>query len=149
MRTITSIVCAGLMASCFFFGCKSKGREIETYSAKFQLGTVQFASSEKSITAGHELTLLSRWQIDSKKRDRTLNNYFQYELGKKIKLIIGGTDTIIPGLSYYVPLMKETEREIDCKYILSAEDIKKPKRIIIDDPMLDLNKINITLNNLR
>ncbi len=144
MMRICLNYCVMMSMICIMNGCNSDSKKGQPVSAKFELGTIQFYHKQKEIPEGYELSLVTRYTVDDKKIDDETSNYFQYQLGKKIKLVIG-SDTILPGLFYYVPLIRETEKEVDCKYILTASDIKKEKRVIIDDSILDFNKINVSL----
>jgi hypothetical protein len=139
--TIILIVAATMAAACSGAGKKQKPQAL---SAVFQLGTVRFISSQKKTDKGYEFTLMSRYNINKKELNSVVNNYFHYQLGKHIKLLVG-QDTISPALSYSMPLIADTEKEVDCKYQVSDADIGKPKRIIYTDSIYDLEKINISI----
>ena len=123
------------------YGCISKKKQ-DVLTADFSLGKMKVIKKEKKLDDTIELTLMTRYEL-KKGISGGLNNYFQYELGNKIKLVINN-DTIKPGLSYYVPLISEAEKEIDCTYLLQKSDADKIKRIIVDDSILGFNKINIS-----
>jgi hypothetical protein len=125
-----------------FYSCSSK-RKPEVFSADFDLGKMKILSQSKQVAEGYELTLITRYELKNKILNPELSTYFQYHLGNKINLVIDG-DTIKPGLAYYVPLISETEKEIDCKYLLEKGDMDKAKRIIVNDSILGLNTVNIS-----
>jgi len=131
------IAFAGLMAS-----CKNKPRQAP-FNATFALGQVKLIHNQKTLQGGEELTLMTRFELNKKGMNAETSNYFQYQLGKKIKLVID-KDTLTPGLFYYIPLINETEKEIDSKFLISAENNTKTKQVIIDDTLFDFNKINIS-----
>lgn len=124
------------------YGCNSK-KKLPVSSADFALGKINMINTTKQDAGVHELKLMSRFEL-RKSLDPEFSNYFQYHLGDKIKLIID-QDTLKPVLSNYIPLVNELVKEIDCTYILQAKDLEKPKKIIIDDSILDLNKVAISL----
>jgi len=125
--------------------CSSSQKKVVPLSAEFALGKINIITKMQQAEAGNELTLISRYDLKKDKMGADLNNYFQYHLGDKIRVLIGN-DTIKPSLSYYVPLIDEKQKEIDCKYLLQVSDLGKPKRIIIADSVLDLNKVDISFN---
>jgi hypothetical protein len=124
-------------------GCNSK-KKLPVSSADFALGKINMISTVKQNAGVHELTLMTRFALKKNNIGPDLNTYFQYQLGGKIMLLIE-KDTIKPALFYYIPLVNELEKEIDCKYILQAKDLDKPKSIIINDSILDFNKVAISL----
>ncbi len=124
-------------------GCRTAEKQ-KPVTAMFQLGEIKFLTAKKKTDKGYELTLMSRFQLTKKGMSSELSNYFQYQLGSKIQLV-AGKDTLKPLLSYYIPLIQETEKEIDCKYQVPEASIDKPKRILFADSVLDLEKINITI----
>lgn len=123
-------------------GCSVKKKQ-PVFTADFSLGKMKVIKKEKELAEGVELTLMTRYALKKELGSAGLSTYFQYELGNKIKLVINN-DTIKPSLTYYVPLISETEKEIDCKYMLKKEDADRVKRIIVNDSILDFNKINIS-----
>lgn len=123
------------------FSCVSQKKQ-EVLAADFSLGKMKVIKKEKVLDGGTEVTLVTRYEL-KKRIDGSLSTYFQYELGDKIKLVINN-DTIKPRLSYYVPLISETEKEIDCRYLLQKKDMDKSKRIIVHDSILGFDKINIS-----
>jgi len=135
------LVATGFMGLCH--SCNSK-KKLPVLTADFELGKIKMISSVKEQPEGHELTMITKFELKKDNLGPELNTYFQYHLGDKIKLVIGN-DTIKPALSYYVPMVNELEKEIDCKYILQAKDLDKPKRVIIHDSILDFNKVDISL----
>lgn len=132
-----------VIISGYLYGCKSAYRQ-KPLKAVFQSGEMHFISTRKPVSGGYELTLMARCFLNKTDVSPELNNYFQYQLGKKIKLVIG-KDTLSPAISYAVPLLRETNKEIDCKYLLTEENMAKPTHIIVDDNVLDLDKINLLL----
>lgn len=124
-------------------GCSSKKAPVVS-TADFALGKIKMISSVKEQQDAHELTVITKFELKKDNMGPDLNTYFQYQLGDKIKLLIG-TDTIKPALSYYVPLINELEKEIDSKYVLQTKDLDKPRRVIIHDSILDFNKVDISL----
>jgi hypothetical protein len=124
-------------------GCTTHKKE-QLPKGAFALGTVEFMQRKKQLLAGEELTLISRYHLGRNALDGEMSNYFQYQLGKHIK-IVSGTDTLPPSLSFYVPLISDDTKEINCKYLLPDTLVGRPKRVIIDDRIMDLNKINISL----
>jgi hypothetical protein len=131
----------GLFASC---SSKRKPAESIESTADFSLGKIRMINKVKPQADGHELTLMTRYELKKNGLGPELSNYFQYQLGGKIKLLVGN-DTIEPSLFYYVPLANELQKEIDCKYVLQAADLDKPKRVIIQDSILEFNKVDISL----
>ena len=140
MRTIISIII-------LFIACESCSdtKKPVPMKALFDGGEVQFIQSSTETATGYELTLMSRYWLDKKELSPELSNYFQYQLGKKVKLVIGA-DTILPSLFYYIPLIGEKEKEIDLKYNLEKKQSGQRKRIIIDDSVFNLYKINLAFN---
>lgn len=132
-----------MVVSGLCIGCKSKKIQ-PVSSAEFALGKINMISTVKQNAGIHELTLMTRFVLKKNIVGPDLNTYFQYQLGSKIMLLIEN-DTIKPALFYYIPLVNELEKEINCKYILQANDLDKPKRIIINDSILDFNKVAISL----
>jgi len=130
------------IGSCFSCASPSKQKTEPALTADFALGKINVARQLKAQDSVYELTLQTRYEL-KKQLDPRLSNYFQYQLGKKISLIIG-TDTIAPNLSYYVPLLSDVQKEIDCKYMLQDSDKDKPKRIIINDAILNFDKVDIS-----
>src|SRR5436190_17894226 len=127
----------------FIVGCSGSKKQVPL-SADFKLGKINAISTRKTLATGQEeLTLMTRFELGQKKINGELSNYFQYQLGKKIKLIIEG-DTLNPVLFYYLPLISETEKEIDVKFLIDKQSVEKTKQIIINDSILDFNKINIS-----
>jgi hypothetical protein len=126
----------------FIGGCKDKKKQVPL-SADFKLGKINVINTRKVVENGEELTLMTRFELGNKKINAELSNYFQYQLGKKIKLIIEG-DTLNPVLFYYLPLINEAQKEIDVKFLINGPAIYKEKRMIIQDSILDFNKVNIS-----
>src|SRR5437868_9952037 len=110
-----------ILSATLIFGCHER-KKYTAQEAKFELGKILVFHTVKN----NELTLINRYELDKPHLSPSLSNYFQYELGNKIKLVIG-KDTIKPGVSYYVPLLSEKQREIDCKYMLDDAALNKPK----------------------
>lgn len=130
-----------------FIACTScsGSKKAVPMKALFDGGEVQFLHKGVATGSGYELTLMSRYWLDKKELSPELSNYFQYQLGKKIKLVIG-SDTLAPALFYYLPLIAENEKEIDVKYRLEENQINQRKKIIIDDSVFNLHKINLAFN---
>jgi hypothetical protein len=137
-RQLILLALAGLAGA--WSSCGQKKQEAMT--GKFRLGTIRIISKQQPADAGTELTLMSRFEFEKNAPHAELNNYFQYELGKKIKLVVAA-DTIGPSLDYFIPLIKDNESEIDSKFIIPPGGMDKPKRIIITDTILDFEKVNI------
>ncbi len=125
--------------------CSSTKQKLVPLTAEFELGKINIIHKVEPVSGGNELTLISRYELKKDNMGASLSNYFQYHLGGKIRVLIGN-DTIKPSISYYVPLIDEKEKEIDCKYLLQASDLSKPKRIIIVDSILEFNKVDISFN---
>jgi hypothetical protein len=123
----------------------SESKKAVPMKALFDGGEVQFLHKGAATASGYELTLMSRYWLDKKELSPELSNYFQYQLGKKIKLVIGN-DTVAPALFYYIPLIAENEKEIDLKFRLEKEQVDQVKKIIIDDSVFNLHKINLAFN---
>jgi hypothetical protein len=138
LKTISYLV----VCCCFSCASGPKQKTEPPLSADFALGKINVVKQSKAQNGGYELTLLTRYEL-KKQLDPSLSNYFQYQLGKKISLVIG-KDTIQPSLSYYVPLIDGVQKEIDCKYLLQDAEKDKPKRMIINDAILDFNKVDIS-----
>jgi len=126
----------------FLIGCAAKPKQ-KALTADFRLGQVKCIHISKAVATGEELTLMTRFELNNKGIGGELNNYFQYQLGKKIQLVING-DTLKPLLFYYIPLINDQEKEIDSKFLISDSTKDKPKQIIITDTILDFNKVNIS-----
>lgn len=135
------MVLSGLTGLCS--SCNSKKMPAVS-TADFALGKIKMISTVKQQGDIQELTMITKFELKKAGLGPELNTYFQYYLGDKIKLLMG-KDTLKPALSYYVPLVNELEKEIDCKYILQSKDLDKPKRVIIHDSILDFNKVDISL----
>jgi len=140
-KTEWILMLAGFIVLCT--GCNSK-KKPTVLTGDFALGKIKMISSVKQQGDVHELTMITKFELKKDNLGPELNTYFQYHLGDKIKLLIGN-DTIKPALAYYVPLVNELEKEIDCKYVLKTLDLDKPKRMIIHDSILDFNKVDISL----
>ena len=123
-------------------GCSQKNNN--TLKAKFELGDITFFSKSKDVGEASELTLVTRFELKNDALSDDMSSYFQYQLGKNISLVIDN-DTLQPSLSYYVPIIKENQKEIDCKYLLDKKYHNKSKRVIINEKMLGFEKINVLL----
>jgi hypothetical protein len=134
----TFLACSMTM---LLFACQAE-KKLQPPAAEFANGSVRIVTNGKETEDGHEVRVRSRFQL-KKELNSDASTYFQYQLGKNIKLIVNN-DTIAPSLSYYVPLIDGKQKEIDCTYLLSAEESKSFKRLIVDDNLLDLNQINIS-----
>ena len=130
-----------------FFLCLTIGSSCRTkkvpLTSDFKLGKIKIIDVKKATEAGEEITLMTRFEFKKNQLNGEQSNYFQYQLGKKIKLVLG-KDTLQPVLFYYIPMINELEKEIDVKFLISKQNIDKTKRIIIHDSILDFNKINIS-----
>jgi hypothetical protein len=123
--------------------CYSKHKQLWA-TANFDGGTVRITSYQKPLgPQGYELTIAARYEL-KKKPDAMSNEYFQYQLGKKMKLVVG-KDTISPSLFYYLPLIREDQKEIDCRYVLSSAERGEPKRFIIDDSLFRFNQLTLPI----
>lgn len=123
--------------------CSQRNKN-ESFKGSFDLGEVIFFTKSKEIGEKTELSLVARFELKKEGLSDDLSSYFQYELGKKINLVIDN-DTLSPNLSYYVPIIKENQKEIDCKYILDKNSINKTMHVIINDNILGFNKINVLI----
>jgi hypothetical protein len=121
--------------------CAAKEKQT-VMTAVFDLGQIRMIHTEKETPRGTELTLMTRFMLKEKGLNVEMSNYFQYQLGSRIKIVVG-KDTIRPVLDYYLPLIDVSVKEINSKYMLSEADMNAPKRIIINDTILGLNKVNI------
>lgn len=121
---------------------RQKAQKHIALSAPFDLGKVNFRTKTKRAGEKYEVTVISRFDLEKNGFDGELSNYFQYQLGKKIKMIVDH-DTVNPSLSFYVPLTSENEKEIDCKYVIDDREVKIQKQLIIDDTILNFNKVKI------
>jgi|GEM_PF-2600654 len=126
-------------------GSCSESKKAAPVKALFDGGEVQFLHKGVATDSGYELTLMSRYWLDRKDLSPELSNYFQYQLGKKIRLVIG-SDTLEPALFYYIPLIAGNEKEIDLKYRLEEKQINQKKKIVIEDSVFNLHKINLAIN---
>jgi hypothetical protein len=122
-------------------GCNNK--KLVPLTDSFELGKIKVIEKRKTISEGQELTLMIRLEIERKKQQRNATEYFQYQLGKKIKVVID-KDTLQPLISYYLPLINDLEKEIDAKFLITHSNINKQKRIIIQDSLFNFNKVNIS-----
>ena len=95
-------------------------------------GSARFYPVKKQVNNQEEVTLIARFKLLDKQLSSERSTYFQYELGKKIKLVIDN-DTVPPSLFYYVPLINESEKQIDTKFLLGKEYQNKTRKIIIED----------------
>jgi hypothetical protein len=136
--TILSLAILGILV----IGCNNK-KKIMPLTAQFELGKIRVIEKRKTISEGQELTLMVRFEIEKKKQQRNATEYFQYQLGKKIKVVID-TDTLQPLISYYLPLINDVEKEIDVKFLIIQSNISKEKKIIIQDSIFNFNKVNIS-----
>jgi hypothetical protein len=121
--------------------CKTKPKQT-ALTADFQLGKIKILHTEKEREYGQELTLLCRFELNKQQLNPELSNYFQYRLGRNIKLVIHD-DTLNPVLDYYLPLIDPAVKEINAKFKIGKADADAPKRIIINDTILEFNKVNI------
>jgi hypothetical protein len=136
-REIVSLFIGGiLIASC-------NNKKTVPLTANFDLGKIKIIEKRKTIPEGQELTLMVRFEIERKKQQRNATEYFQYQLGKQIKVVID-KDTLQPLISYYLPLINDLEKEIDVKFLITDNNIDKVKRIIIQDSVFNFNKVNIS-----
>ena len=124
------------------FSCKTESVPGPLFS-DFALGKMTAFKKEKAVEGGVELTIITRYEL-LKGLESGTSNYFQYQLGNKIKLVVG-RDTISPSLSYYVPLLKDKELEIDCKYLLTKEQTPLHRYLIVDDSIYNFQRINIPI----
>jgi hypothetical protein len=137
MRTISIVSLLLMIISC------REHNKLRHYDHTFQLGKVSIAQRQKQVEGGLEIAVFSRYQLE-KALDEETSTYFQYQLGRRMKMVVG-EDTIQPSLFYYVPLLSEKEKEIDCRYLISNENASQPKRLIIDDSLFQFNKVSIAI----
>lgn len=135
-----------LILSAYIFllimGCKRKNA---ISFIDFEGGRASFAYSHNTVEDKNELVVRSRFELKPEYISSDWNNYFQYNIEKKIRLVING-DTILPVLSFYVPLIHENIREIDSKFLLNKENTVEKKEIIITDSILGLENIHFKIN---
>jgi hypothetical protein len=136
-KEIVSLFIGGILIT----SCNNK--KIVPLTANFELGKIRVIEKRKTVSEGQELTLMVRFEIEKKKQQRNATEYFQYQLGKKIKVVID-KDTLQPLISYYLPLINDVEKEIDVKFLISQSNISKEKKIIIQDSIFNFNKVNIS-----
>ncbi len=112
--------------------------------AEFNGGKVYMYATQKPANGGQEILVRTMFELSSKKTAMEMSHYFQYQLGKHIRLIVNG-DTLKPKLTYYVPVINELRKEIDAKFLISGVAPGKKRQVIIADSTQELHKINISL----
>lgn len=131
-----------VIGSLLITGCNTK-KKIKPLTANFEFGKIKIIDKRREISEGQELTLMVRFEIERKKQQLNTSEYFQYQLGKKIKVVIG-KDTLQPLIFYCLPLINDLEKEIDVKFLIPQSNIDKLKQIIIEDSVFNFNKVNIS-----
>ncbi len=129
------LLLAVAMVSC------SKSNRSAGMSADFRAGKIRIHEQKRDTGSTDELTLRVKFELTFNHMNAALNQHFQYQLGKNMR-IVAGKDTIEPSLSYYVPLIKDSEKEIDVQFLV-GKAMNGPKQFIIQDTVLGLDKINI------
>ncbi|RYZ22587.1 MAG: hypothetical protein EOO16_08485 [Chitinophagaceae bacterium] len=128
------------LAACAPTASKERAPE----KARFKDGQLQARYQQKQTAEGIEATVVARFELARPLDDPDLSTYFQYRLGEHIRLV-AGTDTLAPALHYYVPLLSEMQKEIDCAFVLTPGQNARKKRLIIQDSLLEFDKVNLSL----
>jgi hypothetical protein len=127
----------------FCFGISCKKPAAKGGGNAFELGSIKLTARHKQIPAGSEVTLFTHFSF-LKEKDHAADIYFQYKIGNRMRLV-SVSDTLLPVLSYAVPLLSAKEMEIDVKFLMSHDQTKKPFRLIILDSVYQLHQINLAL----
>lgn len=123
--------------------CNSRQQAAPLRKTSFPGGQLQVAQKVLSQGGGGEQQVRFRFRLDRKFRDAAYAQYLQYELGGRLRLV-AGKDTVAPSLFYYVPLIGEEEREIDCHFRL-PDGVSRGNQVFLNDSILAPQIISVSL----
>lgn len=121
-------------------GCRQSGHR--PLVASYALGKLQVVPVARPAGNKLLLTLRTRFGIDRKKLASADPMYFQYRLGDKLRLVLDG-DTLRPQLSYAVPLLDETVKEVDARFEIDAAQARSAKTFIVADSLYQLQTVAV------